>query len=354
MTKSQGAISTREVLAATKKDYGANVGHFGDLVVQSDRIPTGIFPFDLAIGGGFPRGRLSIIYGQESSNKTNLALKAIASHQALWPKETCIFFDIENSFNGEWAARLGVQVDKLLVLKPDYAEQAVDMVESFIQAEDCGLVVLDSIAALVTTLEAESSADKAVVGGNSIVVGKLVRKATLGFNQANKEGRSPSLICINQTRFKVAVMFGDPETMPGGNAPIFASQLTIRVYGKNVIDTKVSKVMPMSKNVTFQVKKWKVPIVAANGTFEMVTYGHEGLLPGDANDWNTVSQYLKDYGLLVKKEKGQGWLLDGEEYATLQVLRDRLIEDKPFGMKTRQAIVELTMGGGVVESKEAG
>lgn len=336
--------SAKDLLAKHKKQYGEATASSGGILVDMSRVPTGLFPFDLASGGGFPRGRASIVYGPESSGKTNLILKAIANHQKLWPDKINVFVAIEG-FDPEWAGRLGVDTEELIVLRPSYAEQAVDMIEEYLYAEDCGIVALDSIAALVTTQEAEKSAEGANPGGNSVAVGKLVRKSTLAFTQAEKVGRSPTLLYINQTRFKIGVMFGNPETQPGGNAPKFQSALTVRVYGKNVIDNKVSQVMPVMKETTFTIGKWKVPIFAASGSFKMVTYPYNGFEVGDCDDWNTVSQYLRDYGCLEKS--GKGWSMLAQDYPTLQACKDKIYGDKKFGLEVRQAIIEKAMKSGL-------
>jgi recombination protein RecA len=336
-----------DTVAGFQTQYGAAVASYGAKLAQSDRVPTGLFPFDLAVGGGFPRGTMSIVYGPESSNKTNLCLKAIAQHQQIWPEQTCVFFDIENALDPAWVKALGVDVDKLVVIRPNYAEQAVDMVVKCIEAEDVGLIVLDSLAALISTTEIEASAEKAQVGGNAILVGKLVRKAAHALDQADKEGRSPTLIYINQTRYKVGVMFGDPEIMPGGQAPKFHSQLTVRLWGKSINDPKVSQVLPVSKKVSFIVRKWKVQVVSAAGEFEMVTYPH-----GEVNDWNQVSGYLRDFGELAKKAKGQGWIMLGEEYPTLQACKERVYGDRLFGLEVRRRIIQRVMAAGTCELKD--
>gem|GEM_PF-1531173 len=343
--------SAKELIARHKKSYGEGAVSEGGHQQIVARVPTGLFPFDLASGGGFPRGRASIVYGPESSNKTNICLKAVANHQQLWPEQINIFVAIEG-FDPLWARQLGVDTEKLIVLYPSYAEQAVDMIEEYLHADDCGIVVLDSLAAMVTTQEAEKSAEGAIVGGASVAVGKLVRKTTLAFTEAEKAGRSPTLLYINQTRFKIGVMFGNPETMPGGNAPRFQSALTVRVYGKNLTDTKISQVMPVMKETTFTIPKWKVPIVAASGVFKMVTYPHSGFLVGEVDDWNTVSQYLRDAGSL-DKAGNKGWTMLGEAYPTLQACKDRVYGDKAFGLEVRRSIIERVLNDGMAALQES-
>lgn len=346
--KKAAKVSVSDMLAQFQKDKGETVGNFGGKLLQSARIPTGLFPLDLALGGGFPRGRCSIIYGPESSNKTNIALRAIAMHQMLWPQQVCVYFDLENEFNPEWAALLGVDTKKLVVISPTYAEQVVDMVEGFLYSEDCGIVVIDSLAALVTTNEAESSAEKAVVGGAASPIGKLYRKTVMALAEAEKHGRHPSLFYINQITYKIGVMFGDPETMPGGKKPFFQAAILLRVYGKSVTDKKISDVMPIAKEVNFVVKKFKVPILAASGKFEMVTVPHDGLDVGMCDDFSAVADYLKSFGDFTKDDK-KGWHILGTHYPVISEFKAKLYGDTTFGNQVRQKIINTMLSQGVIE-----
>lgn len=341
--------SVSELLTKFQSSYGEKVGQFGAALHECERVPTGFFPFDLATGGGFPRGRASIIFGPESSGKTNAALRAIAMHQHIWPDKTCVFFDIEGGFQPAWAKALGVDVDKLIVIRPDYAEQVVDMVENFLYASDIGVVVVDSLAAMVTTQEADSSAEKAVVGGAALAIGKLVRKSTLAMQHAEREGYWPTLIYINQIRFKIGVMFGNPEAMPGGNAPKYQSAMTVRVYGNNIMDNKVSKTKPVRKHTSFVIKKWKVPIVAVGGEYEMATVAHKGLAVGEVDDWNSLSSYLRDHGFLEKTKTG--WRLFDETYPTLTAAREKVYTDRDFGLNVRNTVIQKVLQEGVTEGE---
>jgi recombination protein RecA len=348
------------VLAKYKKRLGDNVGDYGGLLVDADRIPTGLFPFDLATGGGFPRGRCSIVYGPEDSCKTSLIFRAIAANQVIKPDEINVYVAIE-PFDAVWAGKLGVNTSKLVVLSPSYAEEAVDMTGDFLSAEDCGIVAVDSLAAMITTQEAEKSAEGSNPGAQGLVTGKLVRKTTLALRDAEKAGRNPTLVYINQTRFKIGVMYGDPETMPGGNAPRYQAQLRVRTYGKAIKDSKVSDTYPVRREVNFIMKKHKVPIVADSGKFEMVTYPHNGLLIGETDDFNTISEYLKSFSALEKGEKGKGWVILGDDYPTLQAFKDRVYHDRKFGALVRASIIKRVLddqealiqpgpGGEVVDS----
>ena len=326
-------------LAQLQKDHGEGVGSFGGALLQSDRIPTGLFPLDLSLGGGFPRGKVSIIYGPESSGKTNIALLAVANHQLIWPEKVCVLIDMENGFDPVWAKKLGVNTDKLLVIKPAYGEQIVDIAESALYTDDCGLVVIDSIAAIIGTAEAEASSERASVGGQSLLVGKLCRKVGLAQGEMEKRGMSPTVIFINQVRSKVGIVYGNPETMPGGNAPKFLASMIVRVYGKNLMDTKVSSVMPVGKDTKFVLGKWKCPVLSSEGTFTMATMPYKGLKVGQCDDFNTLAEYLKAFGRFEKDPK-KGWIICGEHYDVIQPFRDRVYADAAFGNAVRKEIVD--------------
>lgn len=331
--------NTNLILKELQKKFGNSTISKGMSMENPSRLPTGITAFDLATGGGFPQGRISIVYGPESSGKTNLALLAIAMNQRLHPEKVNAMVDIEGSFDRAWAMALGVDCDKLIYCNPDYAEQAVDIIESLLYADDIGIVLVDSIAALITTNEIESSADKAVVGGSALTVGKLARKAVLALTKSKKEGKSPTLICINQIRHKIGVMYGDPETLPGGFPLKFASSMTVRIYGKGVIDKKVNPKVPVIKDTSFIIKKWKCPITNIVGEYKLVMIPHDGLSPGECDDWNTISTYLKEMGELAKGEKG-GWVMLGSQYDKLDSCREKIYKDKLFAAQVREKIVQ--------------
>jgi recombination protein RecA len=338
------SVTTKNLLAASQEAHGEEVGSFGGSLNDITRLPTGILAFDLATGGGIPRGKASLIFGAESSNKTNLVLRLMMMHQLMFPELTCIFFDIEHAWDPVWAKRMGVDPKRVIVMKPDIAELCVDIMVQFLHAEDCGLVIVDSIAAMVTANEIGSSAEKAIVGGASISIGNMVRKSTLALAEAGKLKRYPTLIYVNQVRHKFGGPFGDPERQPGGYAPRFQASMMVRLYGNNKVDPKINKAMPTIKEVSFIIKKWKVPVLATEGKFEMAMIAHDGLEVGACDDWNAISSMLKDNGQLEKSTKG--WMALEVEYPTLQAFRDKLYGDSAFLAEVRQALIARALADG--------
>lgn len=333
------------LLKGFKKDYGEGIYHKGSELLDGPRIPTGVFALDLALGGGLPKGKISTIFGPEDSGKSLLAYKIIATYQKLNPTEKCVLVDIEHNFEKGWAEQIGIDTEKLIVISPDYAEQAVDIIEALLYAEDIGLVVIDSIGALVSMRETDRSAEVQNVGGVSMPVSVLARKATLALSQCGrKHNRSPTLIGVNQVRTKIGVMFGNPENEPGGNAWKFANSCRIRLYGKGIIDKKVHQAIPVRMETNFIIKKYKFPIAGQNGVYQIVTFPHNGKVVGECHDWNMISKYLQDAKLLVKS-KGQKWTCLGEEYKTLSEINDRMKTEIEFDMALKEAVVSFVMGG---------
>lgn len=331
-------LKANQILQKQQKKHGAGFGSFGGALTNYERVPTGVFPLDLAMGGGFPRGKMSIIYGSESSGKTNLLLLAMANHQRLWPDKTNVFYDIENTLDPGWATKLGVDMTKVIVLRPDYGEQIVDSMVEFLSASDCGLVGLDSIATIITTQEITSSAEKALVGSNALLMNKMVRQTTSALGQAEKIGNWPTLIMINQIRFKIGVMYGDPETVPGGNAQHFQASIKLRTYAKDIMDESVSKKLPVRKGMSVVVKKWKVPITAKKAEFEVVMIPHAGYKSGQCmKEWNTIYAMAQAHGLLSKE--GSKWQFDGKEYLTLKAIKEQFQGDSSFTDKYKTLLI---------------
>lgn len=333
-----------DIVKGINKEYGADVvGHGADWS-ESDRIPTGWFPFDLATGGGFPMGGVSVLFGPESSCKTSVALRAIACCQQLKPDLKCVFLDLEGAYEPTWGKVLGVDNDKLVYALPEYAEQVVDMTTALLQADDIGIIVIDSLAAMSPENEVTSSSEKMSVGGAGLIVSKFYRKLTTCINQAKKQGRFPLVIAINQIRHKIGVMYGSPETMPGGFAFKFASKLTVRLYGKDVEDKKLSSSIPVYKEIAGEVRKWKVPIAAKAFKMQMATVDvDDKIVQGHVDSWNTVSTYLKSYGWLAKEKPSQPWTLFGEEYKTLDILKLRLRVETDFRNEVESRIIKQAM-----------
>ncbi len=341
----------KQLLGEFEKTFkDPTIATMGVKVHDPERLPTGLFAFDLATGGGIPEGRCSIVYGSEDSMKTSLCLKLIAQAQKKYPHKSAVFVDIEGVFSKNWARTLGVDVDKLVYIHPDNAEQMVDIVEGILYADDASLVVVDSLAALLTTHEADKSAEDAIVGRTGLVINKFYRKASMALGKARRQGRKPTLLCINQIRFKIGVMYGNPETMPGGPSFKYASSLTIKLWGKDVMETGVSKTLPAYKEIKMKIEKHKVPILAKAGILQvaLLPIPEYGLEIGEAYDWNTLLSYLKSMELFRKAE-GKVWQLTdpntGEitEFKKQDELKQKIYADAEYAQYLKSALIVAMM-----------
>ena len=186
-------------------------------------IPTGAIGLDVALGvGGIPRGRIIEIFGPESSGKTTLTLSVIA--QAQKRKGTAAFIDAEHAFDSTYAKKLGVNLDDLLISQPDTGEQALEITEMLVRSNAVDLIVVDSVAALVPKAEIEGEMGDSHMGLQARLMSQALRKLTAAISKSKS-----SLIFINQLREKIGVMFGNPETTPGGRALKFYSSVRLDI-----------------------------------------------------------------------------------------------------------------------------
>jgi len=194
-----------------------------DAVAVIASIPTGSISIDYALGvGGMPRGRVIEIYGPESSGKTTLALQVIAQAQA--KGGMAAFVDAEHALDATYAAKLGVNLENLLVSQPDNGEQALEIVEVLVRSNSVDVVVVDSVAALVPKAEIEGEMGEAQMGLQARLMSQALRKLTGAVSKSNT-----CLIFINQLREKIGVMFGNPETTTGGRALKFYSSVRVDI-----------------------------------------------------------------------------------------------------------------------------
>lgn len=214
-------ITTDEIEKKFGKGAIMRLGESTTLNVEA--IPTGALPLDVALGiGGVPRGRIVEIYGPESSGKTTVALHIIAEAQAAGG--IVAFIDAEHALDPVYAARLGVDVDELLISQPDTGEQALEICDLLVRSGTIDCVVIDSVAALVPRAEIEGEMGDATVGLQARLMSQALRKLTGSLSKSNT-----TCIFINQLREKIGVMFGSPETTTGGRALKFYSSVRIDI-----------------------------------------------------------------------------------------------------------------------------
>ena len=236
----------QDALKAIEKEYGkGSIMRLGDRAdVSVDAIPSGSLALDAALGiGGYPKGRIIEIYGPESSGKTTLALHAIAECQKAGGR--CAFIDAENAIDPLYAKNLGVDIDELILSQPDSGEQALEITEVLIKSGAIDLVVIDSVAALVPQAELDGEMSDASVGLQARLMSKAMRKLAGVMNRS-----SCTAIFINQLREKVGIMFGNPETTPGGRA--------LKFYASVRLDVRRAETLKQGSDAIGNVTKIKV------------------------------------------------------------------------------------------------
>ncbi len=315
-------------LGQIEKQFGKGaVMRMGDQDRQAiPAISTGSLGLDIALGiGGLPKGRIVEIYGPESSGKTTLTLSVIAEAQKLGA--TCAFVDAEHALDPEYAGKLGVNVDDLLVSQPDTGEQALEITDMLVRSNAVDVIVIDSVAALVPKAEIEGEMGDMHVGLQARLMSQALRKITGNIKHANC-----LVIFINQIRMKIGVMFGSPETTTGGNALKFYASVRLDIRrtgavkeGDEVVgsETRVkvvkNKVAPPFRQAEFQILYGKG--IYRNG--EIIDLGVQLGLLEKSGAWYSYQGSKIGQG----KANSAKYLEDNPEVARTveQLIRDKLL-----------------------------
>lgn len=305
MTKSSKEVNKEKALEQVLQDIEKQFGKGAIMKLGSegkrniDVVSSGSLTLDIALGvGGYPKGRIIEIYGPESSGKTTFALHAIAEVQKQGGRAA--FIDAEHALDPVYASKLGVNINELLLSQPDTGEQALEICEALVRSEAVSIVVIDSVAALVPQAEIEGEMGDSHVGLQARLMSQALRKLSGAINKTNTIA-----IFINQLREKVGVMFGNPETTPGGRALKFYSTVRLDVrraeqlkQGTDVIGNRT--IVKVVKNkVAPPFKTAEVEIMYGEGV------SHEGELVDVASDINVIQKSGAWYSYAGEKI-GQG------------------------------------------------
>ncbi len=278
-------------LAMIEKQFGAgSVMKLGDQqAIKVEMIGSGSIALDAALGGGYPKGRIVEIYGPESSGKTTLTLHAIAEVQKIGG--TAAFIDAEHALDPEYAKKIWVNVDELIISQPDYGEQALEIVDALVRSNAVDLIVVDSVAALVPKAEIEGNMGDSFMGLQARLMSQALRKITGAISKSNC-----TVIFINQIRMKIWVMFGSPETTTGGNALKFYASQRLDIRRKEKLESGAWDDKETTGNKV-KVKVVKNKIAPPFKEVEIDVLFNEGIsLEGEIVDIGTEKEIIKKSG----------------------------------------------------------
>ena len=316
------------VVAQIEKQYGegAIMQMHEDHYAKIEGIATGALSLDLALGGsGIPKGRITELYGPESSGKTTLSLHIIASAQKAGG--VAAFIDAEHALDTTWAKKLGVDVSSLLVSQPDTGEQALEITEMLIRSNSVEVIVIDSVAALTPKAEIEGEMGASHMGLHARLMSQAMRKLTAVISKSKT-----ALIFINQIRMKIGVMFGNPETTTGGRALKFYS--SIRLDVRRIATIKDSTGRATGSRIRARVVKNKIAPPFRDTEFDImfdsgISYEGDLLDLADSSEIVQKSGAWFNYGqvrLGQGRENAKQYLIENEELC--KEIRDKVLAAK--------------------------
>lgn len=344
-----------DILTGGIRKYGVNTLVRGSSSEIHDfpRIPSGIFPLDYAVGGGVPVQVTSSIYGPPGGGKSLVCLKTIAGAQKLCFK--CFEYDWDCQCDGgpdkreiaiistemgdlDWAKVMGVDIDRLVVSEPDYGEQAGDIIIELLRADDCGLVVLDSIAMLVPLAELQGSMEDAQVASQARLIAKLIRKVKATLIREKKRGHNVCFLTTNQIRVKIGQLFGNPEEVPGGFCSKHDWHLTLRMsqLSTDDKDPETGIIINGKFKASMAAMGNKRKLLTLSGASEFfITTGDGGEFPkGTIADFNTVLKMGKEVEFI------DGWNCLGEKFPTKKALLEEMVGNEQFYLSMKRKLVE--------------
>lgn len=271
-----------------------------------------------------------MFYGWESGGKTTTGMRALGSAQRMFPNMRAAIIDAEGTFDATWSRRHGVDPEKLYLIQPETGEQALDIADALIRAEDISMVMVDSLPALVPAKELEKSMEDDIVAMQARLIGRFIRKVNQALLDERKRGHLPALLLINQWRSKIAFM-GDTRNLPGGNALKFFVSARAEIMNKEILGKDAFDVEAVIRNEhTFKITKNKLGNGIRSGAFDMIRDPSHELGAGFIDEAETVVTYAKKFGIF--SGGGAHWRFDDldKKFGKMKEAVDYLYGDMPY------------------------
>ena len=344
-----------KIFSEADKKWGKGTMTMGTALGEDyPRIPTGIFALDYSTGGGFPIGVTSSIYGPPGGGKSLTLARAVSCAQKMcwkcldyeWdcqcsqgPEKKKVVYVTTEIFDQTWVEQLGVITDELVVAEPDYGEQAADIIIETLRADDCCLVVLDSIAMLTPIAELEGSAEDQLIGAQARLIAKMVRKIKATLVREKKRNHRMTFITTNQIRAKIGAMFGPSEEVPGGFVSKHDWHLTLRMSQIKSDDTDKETELPVNAKFKSSMiamgNKRKVLTLAGTSEF-FVTVSELGeFKKGTINDFKTVEKYADQIEFIGRNP----WTLFNKTYDKKSDILSEWVENEELFLTTKRRLI---------------
>lgn len=312
------------------------------------RIPSGVFVFDYFTGGGIPAGRFVQFHGVRSGGKTTFAYKIINSFLKLNPELKVLLADFEHSFDFSWAREFIEDMNRLILITPDYGEQGIDFINEFAKAYDIGLIVVDSIGSMIPATEVSSTATDDFVGLHAKMVNKLLRRLIVVMSDRKKFGNLLTVLFINQVRANIGVRSFQPQTsVTGGRMLEHLLSMDIKFYIKNY---EKAKDIPFRCTIGFKIEKNKVGLPSVSGEFKMYINNTKEHKIGDVLENDIIFDLAKKRNLIVR-QKGK-WLYKNYEFENQVALMQQIEHNEKLRNALKSELLSLSLLGNEVDDND--
>lgn len=311
------AVIPADILACMKEGetlHGTGIANIGSNLPRANVIPTGCFMIDFGLLGGLPQGYISMAYGFHSSGKSTFFLRSVAQYQRKHPNKWVVWIDTEGLYDPLWAEKNGVETDRLIHVQPEYGEQAVDFMESFLKRESVGLIVLDSIPATVPLKVLENATEDETMAALARLMGKMSSKITMGLNAERRKGHWVTVWNVNQFRNKVGFVMGSPLHLPGGIQinHIASTKVWLKVGKQHMTEDEYGNEVPDYNEQSFKFEKTKFGSSIKDGAFQLILNpNHPRLTEGSYDNVHQCVTYAKKMGFVTGA--GANWYLHTAE-----------------------------------------